>query len=319
MTQYALRLRPPDSVRRTYLPGIAGAFDQLREENHFRACANSKEIKLLTKGFQRFYDKRNPKSGRMKTSFGMDLALRAKRIMLSKAAGPVAVMQADRLFTCMAVGIFFMLRRSEHIHSARGTATPVHRRNLTFFDEQNRVIPYLLIGKTKAEIVTLNVEFSKTDSSGFGRRFSHVRQEDAGVCIVSILEKYIASTRDLYGAKETDLLYRIRGLPDLTLSSLHEAMQAAVKSLNIASFAPASTSHSLRYGGATMMAAAGFPQYLIAHYGGWTEDSKSLRIYTKPSIQMLRSVSSHMARMARAGTSQQFINDACVRLKDMRV
>ncbi len=42
------------------------------------------------------------------------------------------------------------------------------------------------------------------------------------------------------------------------------------------------TSHSLRYGGATMMAAAGFPQYIIAIYGGWTENSTSLRIYTKP-------------------------------------
>jgi hypothetical protein len=309
----------PDSIRRTYLPGIAGAFDQLREENRFRSCANSKEIKLLTKGFQRFYDKRNPKSGRIKTSFGMDLDLKSKRIMMSKAVGPVAITQANRLFTCMAVGIYFMLRRSEHIHSAGGTATPVHRRNLTFFDKQNQVIPYERIGKVKAEIVTLNVEFSKTDSSGFGRRVSHIRQDDEGVCIVSILEKYIATTRDQYGAKESDLLYKIRGVPDLTLPSLHEAMQSAVKALNIAAFVPATTSHSLRYGGATMMAAAGFPQYLIAHYGGWTEGSKSLRTYTKPSIQMLMSVSSHMARMARAGTSQQFINDACVRLKDMRV
>ena len=119
---------PPDSVRRTYLPEIAGAFDQLREENRFRFCVNSKEIELLTRGFQRFYDKRNPKSGGMKTSFGVDLALRERRIMLSKATAQIAITQANRLFTCMAVGIFFMQR---HIHSARGTAMPVHRRNLT--------------------------------------------------------------------------------------------------------------------------------------------------------------------------------------------
>ena len=169
VTQYALRLMPPDSVRRTYLPEIAGAFDQLREENRFRFCVNSKGIKLLTRGFQRFYDKRNPKSGGMKTSFGVDLELRERRIMLSKATAQIAITQANRLFTCMAVGIFFMLR---HIHSARGTAMPVHRRNLTSFDKQNKVIPYKQIGRSKAEIVTMNVEFSKTDSSGFGRRVS---------------------------------------------------------------------------------------------------------------------------------------------------
>ena len=38
------------------------------------------------------------------------------------------------------------------------------------------------------------------------------------------------------------------------------------------------SAHSLRYGGATMLAAAGMPQYVIEYFGGWAKDSKSLRL-----------------------------------------
>ena len=58
-----------------------------------------------------------------------------------------------------------------------------------------------------------------------------------------------------------------------------------------------------------MMAAAGFPQYIIAIYGGWTENSTSLRVYTKPSEEMLQMVSLHMSQMAH------FIMDATARAK----
>ena len=41
------------------------------------------------------------------------------------------------------------------------------------------------------------------------------------------------------------------------------------------------SAHLLRYGGTTMLAAAGLPQYIIAYFGGWTEDSESLKFYTQ--------------------------------------
>ena len=69
------------------------------------------------------------------------------------------------------------------------------------------------------------------------------------------------------------------------------------------------TSHSLRYGGATMMAAAGHPQYLIAMYGGWTEHSKSLRIYVKPSAAMTQLVSKHMVESISGNPSMQFLQE----------
>ena len=36
--------------------------------------------------------------------------------------------------------------------------------------------------------------------------------------------------------------------------------------------------HSLRYGGATMLAAARLPQYVIQYFGGWAEGSKSCQV-----------------------------------------
>ena len=70
------------------------------------------------------------------------------------------------------------------------------------------------------------------------------------------------------------------------------------------------TTHSLRYGGATMMAAAGFPQYLIAHYGGWRADSEALRRYIVPSDESIARVSKYMTDMALAQPSRHYIDDA---------
>ena len=60
-----------------------------------------------------------------------------------------------------------------------------------------------------------------------------------------------------------------------------------------------------------MMAAAGFPQYLVAQYGGWAPDSKALKIYAKPTEEMLMMVSKHFSEMSRKEPSRHFIMDAC--------
>jgi len=89
-------------------------------------------------------------------------------------------------------------------------------------------------------------------------------------------------------------------------------MQWTIDDLHIVGFMKRATSHSLRYGGATMLAAAGFPHYVIAIYGGWSPDSKTLRFYTKPSNEMIKLVSAHMAAMASTSASKCFIMDAFV-------
>jgi hypothetical protein len=69
------------------------------------------------------------------------------------------------------------------------------------------------------------------------------------------------------------------------------------------------SSHSLRYGGATELAAAGFPQYVISTYGGWTENSRALHIYTRLSQCTNELVSKHMSRAGMHRTVQTVVND----------
>ena len=85
--QCGVRVVSPISIGKTYLPGIASTFDMLGEHNHFRACYVSRDVKLVAKGFQRFYEKHNPEAGEFKMPFGMDLALRAKRILKERLKG----------------------------------------------------------------------------------------------------------------------------------------------------------------------------------------------------------------------------------------
>jgi hypothetical protein len=66
-----------------------------------------------------------------------------------------------------------------------------------------------------------------------------------------------------------------------------------------------------------MIAAAGFPEYLIAHYGGWCPDSKSMRKYTAPTLQSATLVSAHMAAQAFAKTSEVYIRSSCSMSKNI--
>ena len=221
-----------------------------------------------------------------------------------------------RVFTSMAVGINFMLRRSEHLIGVGKRGPSLLLRNLVvFFDEKGARIFYRLVGLgVKAFKVSLNVTFSKTDASGFGRRTSHTRQDDSKeICVVCILERWIQHTRDVYGATEDMPLYDVPDLPALMMEALHDVMNRTVRSLGVVGKGIRATSHSLRYGGATMLAAAGFPQYIIAHYGGWSENSSALKIYARPSDQSLQLVSETMVRITKQEPSKHYIQDLLVR------
>jgi hypothetical protein len=126
---------------------------------------------------------------------------------------------------------------------------------------------------------------------------------------VCIMESYWVETRDKYKCTEDMQIYHLPGLPLLTKETLHKVMQRTVDDLKIGGGKCKFTSHSLRYGGATMLASAGFPHYIIAIYGGWSEDSKTLKQYTRPSGEMLALVSEHMAKMSLNRAANYFLID----------
>ena len=318
--QCGMRGMHPLSIKKTYLPGIKATFTIRRETNNFENAVASRDVKLVLEGCAKVYLRMHPVSEKVKIAFGMDLALCSKatmRRMNTFREDPRHMeLKQKRMFVVMCVGIYFMLRKSEHISKKDGSPAGLKRAKVTFLDHQNKPIPYDCIGKPgyRARKVCIPTDFSKTDFSGFGRRPWHIRQEDPkkkDVCIVQILEDWIATTRDLYGAKAEDELYDVPGIERVTAYRLHQVMRDAVRAYaGDVPIGRIATSHSLRYGGATMMASAGFPQYLIAHYGGWTADSEALKRYVRPSDESIERVSRYMTDMALAQPSRHYIDDA---------
>ena len=314
-----LRELNPESVSKVYLPAIAGTFDMIRAECaiRFRQASNSKEIKLVTAGFERRYNSKHPAVNRIRMPYDMDMAIKSRRVMQDQGifAGQDSQVLRDRVFVCSIVGITFLLRKSEHMRNPneKAAATPLFRRHITFFALDKQPIPYDQVGFELAEKVVVNVTFAKNDQSGYGRRTRHARQfSSPATCVVTILEEYIRVTRDKYQCVITDELYYLPTYGSLKVEVLHSVMQATARACGIRSMGKKVTSHSLRYGGATMLAAAGLPQYIIAIYGGWSPDSKSLRRYTKPSDEMVERVSEHIATMGQKESSVFFAQEAFV-------
>jgi hypothetical protein len=328
--QCAVRKLCPTTLSKSYLGGIADCLEQAGEDHHLiRAEAADRDVKRALRGFQRIYERLHPRADNLKLAFGLDLARDAKALMTargdfrqeSKGNSAIQELMQLRVYVCMAVGIYFMLRKSEHLCGKGNSPSATRRKHLDFTNDEGRAIPYDKVGLPGhvSHKVTFIIKFSKTDASGFGRRPSHVRQEgreSASLCVVQLLERFIRLTRDL-GATREDRLYYIPGYSNLREETLHSVMQSTTLKLGIYGPGTRATSHSLRYGGATMMAAAGFPQYLIAHYGGWKENSESLKIYCRPSDESQARVSEYMFQLAKGTPSRAAIQDAMARVRAM--
>ena len=325
--QCGLRGMSPKSIKDTYLPGISSTFIRTKVANNFREATRSEETKTHLEGWAKVYAKLHPVSGRMKIAFGMDLA-REMKIMMNECrefsgggrSAEDAELMRFRLYLCAAVGINYMLRGGEHIEKKGGAPSGMTHRTVVSLDADGRMIPFATVGDPSRPVMLScnNTLFSKTDHSGFGRRPWHARQQGrikADVCVVQLMERWTKTIRDR-GGKVDDNFYDCPGLPKLNKTGLHAIMRRTVARVMGCEVPPGvvAASHSFRYGGATTLAIAGLPQYLIAHYGGWTADSKSLRRYIVPSEESIARVSSHMTDQALQNPSAQHLRDTMTRM-----
>ena len=321
----------PRSIRKTYLPGIAKTMDKAMIMNHFRESSKSAIVRCVLDGYRNMWARQHPASDSIKIPFTTVLAKEAVRLirngdvtlhgsrLVSKS--PSTTMLTARIYASLMFGIFFLLRKSEYLTAKDPTppssgARILRRRSVAFFDLNNARIPYSRVGICRAYSIRLVIDFSKTDQLGLGRLLIHCRQEEVDVnCIVSIMENWIASTRDQYELNESAPVWQITNYPELTGDVLSEVMKSTCDLIGL----PRSqvSSHSLRYGGATELAAAGFPQYIIATYGGWTENSKAMHIYTRLSTSTNELVSKHMARAGQHRTVQAVVNDLLMHRKEL--
>ena len=149
--------------------------------------------------------------------------------------------------------------------------------------------------------------FSKADATGKRRVLVHYRQRNySAICVVRDTEQWIAKTRDIYHLTVHDLMWDIPGLPRLTCDTIATLMKAICDLVGLPSNKV--SAHSLRYGGATTLAAAGYPEYISAFYGSWSEGSKAMKRYIHPSNSISKSVSHQMASAECSLHVQKVVN-----------
>ena len=120
------------------------------------------------------------------------------------------------------------------------------------------------------------------------------------------MEAYILLSRDLFGAQAAHILFDIPTLSSLSSEIVTALMRRTCELLGLP--CDKISAHSLRYGGATTLAAAGFPEYVIAFYGGWAQGSRAMRTYIKPTDDIVKRVSQHMSQTQSALTVHHAVN-----------
>jgi hypothetical protein len=291
--EIGIRLMNPASIKQSYLTHIQNHFTMNRIDNHFASARASSIVKLTLAGYLRIYHLMHPISGARKFAFTIELVGYLQQALAAyKPQWLTQPWVMESLSLAMEFGIYFLLRKSEYLPSG-SVSGGLQWKDITFFDYDGLKIEWSCINKQLVKSMQINIGTSKTDQNGIGRIVKHFRV-DGPNCIVCKTAKWARICRKQLGMVETDFLFGVRGdEPVINSNTVAGAMKAIVKFLGWKS--DKVSPHSLRYGGATMLAAAGLPQYVIEYFGGWAAGSKSLKVYAQLGSAAVLNVSNIMA------------------------
>jgi hypothetical protein len=286
----------PWSIKQTYLSAISNGFILRGIKNNFDLARRNPTIKFLLRGYIRIFSVMHPADGMKKMAFTIELV---------KFLEPALVKsdherRLDPLFMKVAslalnFGIYFLLRKSEFLpgRSAGKFHGGLQCKHVLFFSEGGFPISWDNVHIGAAKYMEIKIPVSKTDQLGSGRLVKHERVSGPN-CIVKRFERWALFSRVAFQSTALDFIFwKIGSPPIITDLEVATIMKAIVVYLGWDS--KKVCVHSLRYGGATMLAAAGLPQYVIAYFGGWTEGSASLRRYTQIGGRSIGQVSSIMS------------------------
>jgi hypothetical protein len=219
------------------------------------------------------------------------------------------LLQEVRLVEILAVrvGICFLLRKSEFLPSGSPLGAGMLWEKVHFFDEHGVLIPWLSVGIIVAVTVVVMIPYSKTDQNGMGRYITHHRQPPGRLCIVTDLERWAAFMRLKYDTVHKDPVFGNGEWWQVSSTRIAAVMKATAVYLGLNPSAV--SAHSLRYGGATVLAMAGLPQYIIECYGGWAPGSESVEIYAQVQGEAARNVSRVMSTAAGESLSDSRVRN----------
>ena len=268
--EIGIRKMHPNSIKANYLGAISNGFILQGIENLFEIASKQKIIKIVLEGYLRIYYKANPKSGSRKVAFTIELV---KYVDVALKSWKLVKHAFVAIKLALKFGIYFLLRKSEFIPS--GSKKGICWNQIDFYDNKGDKISWNEINIENVKTVTINIPFSKTDPYGMGRIITHTKMEE-GCCIVHDLVEWVHLCKNELKHNYSSHVFMYENNSCIVNDTL---IMKAMKTIAIyLGWKPDKVSmHSLRYGGATMLAAAGLPQYIIEYFGGWATDSKALK------------------------------------------
>jgi hypothetical protein len=210
------------------------------------------------------YRRDNPVAGKKALPFTCDMLVFAK----SKTFNTGSVIDAA-ITSCMEFAVVCMARVSEAIPGAAGVDHWLRSEDVLFGLKTGGVVPSHEVGVVpwhRIQSVIFTIRSAKNDMEGEGHRFEYLSQCSSAARAFDIVEDmYSWACRAQLKKGQPFFSYR----SEWTLS--YEVLSKAIKKvatcmgLDGRRYRP----HSLRIGGASMLAAAGLPDYVIQKLGRW--------------------------------------------------
>ena len=286
----------PDSISRNYLGKVVNFLELNGFNPNAAAARSSRQIKLIFKGLKKAYHLIHPAIESRKVAFTLNMVEQFDFIWSQLNISCPLQQLASKL--AAKLGIYFIMRRSEFLPNSsknRGAKW----KHLVFHNQHGSIIKNEDLQRGQAASITNHIPFSKSDPHGRGRVVTHYRQPDGQNCIVQDLENYVLLTRDFYNAYNEKYVFEVNGIRCTDSRILTSILKCAARFIGISD--KSISLHSLRYGGATLLASAGLPQYIIEHCGGWARDSGSLKIYVQLEKESAQAVSKAMSIASHLG------------------
>ena len=280
-----IRGMQPTSLKMVYIPAIAKYFAVNEVENHFGRCSKHPTVKILFDGLYRKYFRGCPRSGTRRLAFTAEYLRFVKEAMLERADSySTDIHDKTCEFLALKFGMWYCLRKSEYLPNGKYPQFPRFAKGLPLDcvilrDVEGFVIPFADIRVGSAATLTVRIIFSKTDQEGIGRvRTTTACLDPSAPCLVREIEDWLGILRDRFNADPaTDHLFVVKDRVFICADRVAEVIKATV--LHAGLDPSRYSAHSLRYGGATMLASAGIPIHLVEYMGGWAANSASLRGY----------------------------------------
>ena len=257
-------------------PGTAGVYMSsvrfhLKVANQDIAFLSSPSVSAARTAITLIYRRDNPVAGRRALPFTCDMLVFAK----AKAFNTGSPLH-ECIVCCMEAGTVVMARVSELIPGKPQVDHWLRAEDVSFRLHDGRVVPsWAIQGIAWSEVcsVIIRIRSGKNDTAGEGHVFEYFTAALGEIRAFDIVQDlYSWAIRARLQKGKPFFSYR----EESTLS--YDVLSAAIKKvascmgLDPTKFRP----HSLRIGGASMLAAAGLPDYVIQKQGRW----KSLAFLT---------------------------------------